>query len=163
MKKITFAKFFLLPVGLFLFSFITQAQEANPASGGEAIGSGGTASYTVGQVNYQSENGSNGSVSEGVQQPYEISVTGIDGVSGITLEAKAYPNPTQGDLWLTLEDINIENLSYQMYDYNGKLIISDVIRNNQTLISMHEYASAIYFLQILSDNSKIKTFKIIKN
>lgn len=163
MKKIKITTIILITVGLFLFSKNSIAQEAIPASGGEAIGAGGTVSYTVGQMNYQSQNGSNGSVSEGVQQPYEITATSVEGVTGISLKAKAYPNPTGGDLWLILEDLNMENLSYQIYDYNGKLIISDKIRESQTRISMENYSSAIYFLQIWSTNTNIKTFKIIKN
>ena len=64
-----------------------QAQEAIPATGGEASGSGGSASYTVGQVVYTTNVGTNGnSVAEGVQQPYEISVvTGIPEAKDISL------------------------------------------------------------------------------
>lgn len=55
-----------------------KAQEAIPASGGNATGSGGSVSYSVGQVEYSSNTGSGGSVAAGVQQPYEISVvTGL--------------------------------------------------------------------------------------
>jgi len=50
-----------------------QAQESVNAAGGNASGSGGTVSYTVGQVVYTTKTGTNGSVAEGVQQAYEIS------------------------------------------------------------------------------------------
>jgi hypothetical protein len=64
---------------LFLTAFVgltpfLMAQENVNASGSNASGSGGSASYSVGQVFYQIHSGSNGSVVEGVQQPYEISV-----------------------------------------------------------------------------------------
>jgi len=55
------------------------AQEAVVAGGGNASGSGGTVSYSAGQLVYSSSGGSNGSVVAGVQQAYIISVsTGID-------------------------------------------------------------------------------------
>jgi len=149
-----------------LFGFLglqLQAQQSVNPSGGEAIGTGGTVSYTIGQVDYMSYNGSNGSVSEGVQQPFEISVTSVNDAAGISLNVKAYPNPTQGDLWLTIEELDIKNLSYQIFDYNGKLVFSEPIRDNQTHISMQKYASAIYFIQIIGADSEIKIFKIIKN
>ena len=92
-------KLFLI-AGLVFFSVSSQAQEAIPTAGGEATGSGGTVSYTVGQVNYQTASGTNGSISEGVQQPFEISVTSTNDISGVSLNVKAYPNPTQGEVWL---------------------------------------------------------------
>ena len=61
-----------------------QAQESVNATGGNALGSGGSVSYSVGQLTYQTHVGTNGSVAEGVQQPFEISV-----VTGIK-EAKAF-------------------------------------------------------------------------
>lgn len=68
------------------------AQEKIIATGGDASGSGGSVSYSVGQVTYQTHIGTNGSVSEGVQQPYEISIiTGIDEAEGINLTVLAYP------------------------------------------------------------------------
>jgi hypothetical protein len=48
---------------------LIYSQETLSASGGDATGSGGTVSYTVGQVFYTSLTGSTGTVSEGVQQP----------------------------------------------------------------------------------------------
>jgi len=76
---------------------ILQAQVTIPASGGNATGSGGTVSYTVGQIQYNTYSGTNGTVSQGVQQPYEISVvTAIKNTGEITLECIVYPNPTRG-------------------------------------------------------------------
>ena len=51
-----------------------QAQTAIIASGGNASGSGGSMSFSVGQIVYNTNSGTNASVAEGVQQPYEISV-----------------------------------------------------------------------------------------
>ena len=62
----------LLMLGLGLTGL--QAQESVNATGGNAQGSGGSVSYSVGQLFYLIITGETGSVSEGVQQPYEISV-----------------------------------------------------------------------------------------
>lgn len=51
----------------------TFAQQANASSGAVASGSGGSVSYSVGQLVIKTETGSAGSVAQGVQQPYEIS------------------------------------------------------------------------------------------
>ena len=83
---------------LLTFTFFlstVSAQESVNATGGDASGSGGSASYSVGQVVYTTNVGTNGSVSQGVQQPYEISVvTAIEEAKGINLTVTAYPNPT---------------------------------------------------------------------
>ncbi len=73
---------------------MAYAQQAVPASGGDAVGSGGSSSYTVGQVLYTTNSGANGSVAQGIQQPYEIStLVGLE-VTEINLKLSAYPNPT---------------------------------------------------------------------
>jgi len=54
---------------LFLFSLqLSYAQEIVPSTGGDANGTGGTSSFTVGQVFYTSNASSAGFVSQGVQQ-----------------------------------------------------------------------------------------------
>jgi len=76
---------------LFCLAFAgLHAQEAIPASGGNAKGSGGTVSYSFGQVYYISVEGVNGTVAQGVQQPFEISVvTGNKIATGINLQCNA--------------------------------------------------------------------------
>ncbi|MBT3920138.1 MAG: hypothetical protein HOF24_07115, partial [Flavobacteriaceae bacterium] len=50
----------------------TFAQAALTASGGEAVGAGGSLSYTIGQVDYIQASGSGGTASQGVQQAFTI-------------------------------------------------------------------------------------------
>ncbi|MGC8754863.1 MAG: hypothetical protein ACP5QJ_07625, partial [Thermosulfidibacteraceae bacterium] len=73
-KKLKLSAVLLLGLGLTGL----QAQESVNATGGNASGNGGTVAYSVGQVVYTTNTGTNGSVAQGVQQPFEISV-----VSGI--------------------------------------------------------------------------------
>jgi hypothetical protein len=140
-----------------------HAQESPTVSGGEAIGTGGTSSYSVGQIVYTTHTGSNGSVAQGVQQPYEISTTiGIE-VTEINLELVAYPNPTNNALTLNIGNYNNEKLTYQLYDMQGKLLISKQVFNNSTKIDMQNLPVSTYLLNVLDNNSLIKTFKVIKN
>lgn len=153
----------------FNFSLLTvSAQESINTTGGNASGSGGTASYTVGQPICQTHTGSNGSVAEGVQQPYEISVViGIDSAIGINLSIKAYPNPTADNLTLTIDgDVKtIHDLSlmyFQMYDFQGKLLQNQQIESNQTSIEMRNFEPATYFVKVIKGQKEVKTFKVIK-
>jgi hypothetical protein len=155
-----------LGVILLLFLGLTelQAQEAIPASGGNASGSGGTVSYSVGQLVYTTNTGTSGYVAQGVQQPYKISVvTEIEKAKGITLECSVYPNPATDYVKLKVENYETENLAYWLYDINGKLLENKKIDSSETSINMEAFISAIYFLKVIDNNKEVKTFKIIKN
>lgn len=141
-----------------------QAQESVNATGGNASGSGGSVSYSVGQVAYTTHTDTTGSVAEGVQQPYEISVvTAIAEAKGINLMVSAYPNPTADFLTLSIDEFDISNLSYQLYDINGKLLQNEKITGKQTSIVMNNLVSASYFVKVIQGNKEVKTFKVIKN
>jgi len=159
-KKLKLSAVLLLGLGLTGL----QAQESVNATGGDALGSGGSASYSVGQVVYTTNTGTSGSVAQGVQQPYEISVvTAIEEAKGINLSVTAYPNPTTDYLTLLIDELEISNLSYQLYDMNGKLLQSQKITGNQTSIVMSNLVPATYFLKVTDNQKEVKTFKIIKN
>ena len=141
-----------------------QAQTSVNATGGDALGSGGSASYSVGQVVYTTNTGTNGSVAQGVQQAFEISVvTGLEEAKGINLSVSAYPNPTTDYLTLEVKDVELLNLHFQMYDMNGKLLQNEKITGNQTSIVMSNLVPATYFVKVIQGNKEVKTFKIIKN
>ena len=56
----------------FYFSISLHAQEGFSTSGGQALGTAGSSSYTVGQTVYDTYTGSTGSVAQGIQQTYDI-------------------------------------------------------------------------------------------
>ena len=151
---------------LLTFTFLlstVSAQESVNTTGGNAAGSGGSVSYSVGQAAYQTHTGTNGSVAEGVQQPYEISVvTGIDEAKAINLLVSAYPNPTADYLTLSISEFNISGLSYQLYDMNGRLLQDEKVTGPTTNIAMLNFVSATYFMKVRQGQKEIKTFKIIK-
>jgi hypothetical protein len=156
--KTTLAAFFVL-----LATIELQAQESPTASGGDATGTEGSLSYTVGQVVYTTNTGSNGSVAQGIQQAFEISTTaGIEKIE-INIELVAYPNPTTNMLNLSIANYNNEKLTYLLYDMQGKLLDTKQVVNNSTTIGMQELPKSTYLLSLLDNNSLIKTFRIVKN
>jgi hypothetical protein len=138
------------------------AQESANASGGDALGSGGTVAYSIGQPVYTYASGTNGNTNQGVQQPYEIYSVGIDeDISTISLNT--YPNPTSDYLTLELLDYSNEKMEYQLVDLEGKLILSKSINNVRTQIDLRAYSKGIYLINVIKELKEIKTFKIIKN
>ena len=154
----------LLTVLLATFlSSASFAQQAVVASGGNAAGSGGSSSYSVGQVVYTANTGTNGRITQGVQQPFEISTLGTDDLSNANIKLIAFPNPTTDILLLSVENYDTNSLSFQLFDVNGKSIKSGNLKGNQTAIDMSQTANGVYLLNITKNSKKIKTFKIIKN
>jgi len=152
-----------LSVLLLGLGLTAQAQQATTATGGNASGSGGTVAYSAGQIVYTTNTGTTGSVAQGVQQPYEISIVlGIDNHS-INLELSAYPNPTTDYLTLNVGKAEFSTLNFQLYDISGKLIEAKKITSTTETIRMENLPSATYFLKVTNNNQEVKTFKIIKN
>lgn len=159
-KRLKLSTLFLIAFGLSGL----QAQESVHASGGNASGSGGSVSYSIGQVSFQTYKSINGSISQGVQQPYEISViTAIENAKDINLLVSVYPNPASDYLTLEVNEFNLSNLSFRLYDINGKLLQSGQITGIQTRIVMSNLIPSGYFVKVLQRSREVKTFKIIKN
>lgn len=148
---------------VFVFGMNMNAQTATVTSGGNATGSAGTVSYSIGQVADKTQTGTTGIITQGVQQPFEIvTLSGFE-FENITLEAIVFPNPTVSNVTLKISEFNIENLNYQLFDIQGRLVNEAKISNNETVIDMERYTTSTYILKINSNSKELKTFKIIKN
>lgn len=140
-----------------------QAQEIVNTAGGNATGGEGIVSYSVGQVVYTTNSGTNGTVAQGVQQPYEISVvTEIPDGPDVRLEFTTYPNPTSHFLTLRFGGVLASGYHAMLYDSNGKLCAEKEITSNDTLFDLFSLVTGTYFLKLNKSNNEIKTFKIIK-
>lgn len=140
-----------------------KAQEAIPATGGNATGSGGSASYTVGQVAYTTSSSPSISVSQGVQQAYEILTSTIEVISANKLKLEAYPNPTAHAISLSIGNYSGERLTYQLYDYKGAKILRKELNSSQAEVDLHGLAAGVYTLTVFHNNSLIETLRIVKN
>lgn len=150
-------------IAVMLWAGLAQAQESANTSGGDASGSGGTVAYSIGQVIYTNNTGSSGSIAQGVQHAYEIfTVDFMEAELNISLTA--FPNPSTDNLTLQISDYNNENLSYQLFDMQGKQLSNGQVTALQTQINMKSLPAATYFINVVNQkNKKFQSFKIIKN
>lgn len=140
-----------------------HAQESPTATGGDATGSGGTVAFSVGQVVYTTNTDATGTVSQGVQQAYEIFSVGIKETE-LNISLSVFPNPATDNLTLQISDYNNEKLSYQLFDIQGKLLTNVQITAQQTQINTVSLPPATYFINVVNqDNKQVQSFKIIKN
>jgi hypothetical protein len=146
---------------LFGLTFQSSAQKNTVSSGGVAKGIGGSASYSIGQVVYTSSLGTNFSVSQGLQQPYSITI----GLTETThhLEMSIYPNPTSRFLHLKVKGENLETLNYHLFDLQGRVLQHEKINTNEITLEMEGLPKSAYFLKVSDGSKTVKTFKIIKN
>jgi hypothetical protein len=138
------------------------SQEALPVSAGTAAGSGGSGSYTVGQVFYTTHTSTAGSVSQGVQHPFEFQTLSNPALTTVNLTAVTYPNPTKDFIILKITDSALNNLRYSLFDLNGKAIASSSITESSTQIQLKYLAIGAYVLKVIQKNTALKTFKILK-
>ena len=143
--------------------------ESLVTAGGDSVTIGGEVSYTLGQLSEATLYDINESedtlyvVQQGIQQPYEIAeILGME-ETAISLSVVAYPNPTYEVLTLKIENYKNEELTYQLHDLQGKLLDRNLVMGSSTTINMAGLSPNMYLLSISSDQSLIKTFRIIKN
>lgn len=152
----------LLILCIFSIAYL-QGQETVTTTGGTATGSGGSVTYTVGQAAFNTYTGTNGSVAQGVQQPWEISVvTAIENTEDISLVMNVYPNPTSGSFKLIVGTLENRNLRFRLYDMNGSLLQDKEIVSEETEIFIQDLSSAMYFLKVINNKQEVKVFKIVK-
>jgi len=55
-----------------------------------------------------------------------------------------------------------ENVTYTLYDAQGKLVLKDNLTQAQTLIHIQSLSAGIYTLSLYNQTQYLKTFKLVK-
>lgn len=152
-----------LLVMLLLVAHLIYSQHTIPASGKDIYGSGGSFNYSIGQLVYNTNIGNAGTITQGVQQSFEIITLSKPKFTTVNLKAVLYPNPTSKDvLLLLLTDTQLSNLSYTLYDIQSKTITKGLVTQTSIQIEMKDLTVGVYILKVNQMNQELKTFKIIK-
>ncbi|MEI6507621.1 MAG: T9SS type A sorting domain-containing protein [Bacteroidota bacterium] len=139
------------------------AQVGINASGGNAGGTGGTASFSVGQIFYTTTTSSSNRIDAGVQQPWEIYTDVNEKAPPISLTASVFPNPMVDNFTLKVELGKLKNPSFELYNSQGSILLSKHVDVEETPIDLGGLASSYYILRVYDGKQSLKTFKIIKN
>jgi hypothetical protein len=131
---------------------VLSAQETILASGGDATGSSGSSSYSVVQVFYNTNTSGTGSISQGVQQSVELFTLSNPELTALTLKVVTYPNPSTDYVVLSLSDANLTNLSYVLYDLQGRIVTKGQATQSSSQIAMHSLATGSYVLEVNQNN-----------
>lgn len=146
----------LLSIGL-----TATGQQAITSSGGDSSSSSGSLAYSVGQVVYTTNSNNDGTISKGVQQAFEIFTLSIED-NRLDIFLSVYPNPTTNYINLRMDNQLSKDLSFQLYDLQGRLLRQGDLTDKITQIDMQKLQSATYLVNILKDHKTVKHFKVIK-
>ena len=137
---------------------IASAQQAFTSAGETATSSAGSLTYVVGQMTNQRTD----QLHFGVLQVTETTseVLGISAIDNI--DFKVYPNPTTQFLQVQSTSKVPVNLSFMIYDLQGRQVLSGQLSDDKPAINVADLANHQYQLIILKENQPIKTFKIVK-
>ena len=151
----------IIPIVVFIsFGFSSFGQNALSAAGGYLKTTGGSTSFTVGQVAYVLKKGTGSYLNEGVQQVYTKKTTPIEELVYLK-EVQLYPNPTQETMTLILSSKEDIQVRYTIMDYLGKEIKNGNILSEKSEISLRDLPSGNYFISLKS-KKEIRIFKMVK-
>ena len=144
----------------FLISNIIS-QEVIATQGNSTSNSVATLDYTIGEVVILTGTDGKNDVTQGFHQPV-FEITNIETIE-ISFEVSIYPNPAVELLNIQFEEIDNGSL-FELYDANGKLLITREINDHNMSVPFNKYETGLYFISFISsDNQLLKTFKIQKS
>jgi hypothetical protein len=139
---------------LWLVLCITQsmsAQRGIVSSGGDISSPNGSVAYSVGQIAYVSISSDSRNLTTGLQHSFEIGIVGISNSNPDSMWL-LYPNPSSQDVYLHFSSENesspASDFSARIFDMNGKLLITHRLHNDVNTISIREFSSGMYVIQI---------------
>lgn len=128
------------------------------ASAGNFASAGGYShSYTVGETVVFTGTSSTLKITQGFQQPDQISV-GIDEAE-LGYAVNAFPNPTRGEVILDISAEYPVNLNIDLFNMQGKQFplpqrLANVSGNHRHSIDLTNMASGSYFIRITDQEGK---------
>ena len=79
------------------------------------------------------------------------------------LELKVYPNPSKSVVHFEISQFEkIDNLILEIYDINGKRVLTKLITTNKEVVDVRSFNYGIYYYRLLNENY-ISTGKIVIN
>lgn len=141
---------------VFFQSMNSFSQQVLSTASNNATGIGGSFCYNIGQLTYSTYYSTSGSISEGIAQLYENSIsTCLESFeSDFTIY---YTSENIGQI-----NINEEILRYWLFDLNGRLLELKNIDNKRKIIDIGRFHNNILILKFETNNKILYTYKIIK-
>ena len=157
MKKNTLVLFSLFA------SISVSAQEVVSSQGESYSNASGSIDFTLGEVIIATGSDGTNDLTQGFHQT-NWNFLGVENHTP-NYEAIIYPNPTEDVL--NIRTSTFENVTYTLYDAQGKLVMQNILSGEQTPIQVSQLAPGSYSLTLNKpmrehQDLPLKTFKLIK-
>ena len=147
---------------LVLFSLFAtiyvSAQEVVATQGDSYSNATANIDFTIGEVIIATGTDGTNDLTQGFHQT-NWNFVGLEDFAP-NYEATIFPNPTQEVL--NIRTSMFENVTYTLYDAQGKLVMQNILSAEQTPIQVSQLAPGSYSLTLNNETQNLKTFKLIK-
>ena len=152
MKKNTLVLF------LFFASLAVSAQEVVATQGESYSNASASIDFTIGEVIINTGTDGTNDLTQGFHQT-NWNFLGLEDFAP-NYEAIIFPNPTQEVL--NIRTSMFENVTYTLYDAQGKLVMQNILSAEQTPIQVSQLAPGSYSLTLNNATQNLKIFKLVK-
>lgn len=148
----------------FCFLASADAQQLSPqviASAGDYFEqNNGSLSWTLGEIEIETINDANNTLTQGFQQS-NFNVVSVRNLNNI-IEFIAFPNPTND--FVTIRALQTGEVLMELFDLQGRIILTrHFVGQNDFQINMNDLATGLYMIKLTTlSNALNKTFKIQK-
>ena len=158
MKRNTFVLFSLLVTGS------VSAQEVVSTQGESYSNASANIDFTLGEVIIATATDGTNDLTQGFHQT-NWNFLGVED-HALNYEATIFPNPTSEVL--NIKSSSFENVTYTLYDAQGKLVLQSTLAAEVTPVQVSHLSPGSYSLQLTFEEgkeiaSKSKIFKLIKS
>ena len=153
MKKNTFVLISLLT------TFTATSQEVVSTQGDSYSNGSGSIDFTIGEVVINTGTDGTNNITQGFHQTM-WNYLGLEDHAP-SYDVSLYPNPTSD--YLNIKTSDFKDVSYSLYDAQGKLVLHNQLSSELTPIQVSHLSPGSYSVTLESQNQPLKTFKLIKN
>ena len=146
---------------LFLSVFLSAVlfgQEVVSTQGDSYSNASGNIDFTIGELIIDTGTDGTNDLTQGFHQT-NWNFLGVEDFAP-NYEATIFPNPTEDVL--NIRTSTFENVTYTLYDAQGKLVMQNILSAEQTPIQVSQLAPGAYSLTLNNQTQNLKTFKLIK-
>jgi hypothetical protein len=140
-------------------SGVTSAQEVISTQGDTYTTGSAIVDFTIGEVVINTVTDGTNDITQGFHQTTWNFASIED--HNTAYEVIVFPNPTE-DI-LNIEAPIFKDVSYILYDAQGRVVLNNTLIDKQTALDVRAFAPGNYSLVLLSKEQRpLKTFKLIK-
>ena len=148
----------LLLFGVLTLSLNSLGQEVISTQGDSYTNASGSIDFTIGEVVINTVTDGTNDLTQGFHQT-NWNFLGVEDFAP-NYEAIIFPNPTEDVL--NIRTSAFENVTYTLYDAQGKLVMQDKLSAEQTPIQVSQLAPGNYSITLSNGTQELKTFKLVK-